>query len=52
MIFFVSCTGTAADHHVHHKTFVYNYGHIFMWWDRLIGTYKAPESVRTFNKGI
>jgi sterol desaturase/sphingolipid hydroxylase (fatty acid hydroxylase superfamily) len=22
--------GTAADHHVHHKLFVYNYGHIFM----------------------
>lgn len=22
--------GTAADHHVHHKLFVFNYGHIFM----------------------
>jgi alternative squalene epoxidase len=22
--------GTAADHHIHHKLFVYNYGHIFM----------------------
>jgi lathosterol oxidase len=22
--------GTAADHHVHHKLFVYNYGHLFM----------------------
>jgi len=23
--------GTAADHHVHHKLFKYNYGHLFMW---------------------
>lgn len=22
--------GTAADHHVHHKLFIYNYGHLFM----------------------
>lgn len=41
--------GTAADHHVHHRTFVYNYGHTMMWWDRLLGTYKAPELVATFN---
>ena len=27
--------GTAADHHVHHKLFVFNYGHLFMYWDRL-----------------
>ena len=42
--------GTAADHHVHHKTFVYNYGHTMMWWDRLAGTYKSPDDVRSFNK--
>jgi hypothetical protein len=24
--------GTAADHHVHHKLFKYNFGHIFMWF--------------------
>jgi len=41
--------GTAADHHVHHRTFVYNYGHTMMWWDWLAGTYKQPESVRQFN---
>ena len=35
--------GTSADHHVHHKLFVYNYGHIFMWWDRALGTYKKPD---------
>lgn len=23
--------GTAADHHVHHKLFVYNFGHLFMY---------------------
>jgi len=44
--------GTAADHHVHHRTFVYNYGHTMMWWDRLLGTYKAPELVRTFNASL
>ena len=22
--------GTAADHHVHHKLFVFNFGHLFM----------------------
>ena len=41
--------GTAADHHVHHRTFIYNYGHTMMWWDRLAGTYKPPESVKTFD---
>ena len=41
--------GTAADHHVHHRTFVYNYGHTMMWWDRLAGTYKHPEDVRQFD---
>jgi len=42
--------GTAADHHVHHRTFIYNYGHTMMWWDRLAGTYRAPELIRQFNK--
>ena len=23
-----------------------------MWWDRLAGTYKAPESVRHFNHSL
>jgi alternative squalene epoxidase len=34
--------GTPGDHHVHHKFFKYNYGHLFLWWDQLCGTYKAP----------
>jgi sterol desaturase/sphingolipid hydroxylase (fatty acid hydroxylase superfamily) len=34
--------GTAAEHHVHHKLFVYNYGHLFSYWDKLGGTYKDP----------
>jgi len=42
--------GTAADHHVHHRTFIYNYGHTMMWWDRLLGTYRHPDAVRVFNK--
>jgi sterol desaturase/sphingolipid hydroxylase (fatty acid hydroxylase superfamily) len=37
--------GTAADHHVHHKTFKYNYGHIFMYWDILCYTYRNPSYV-------
>ena len=32
--------GTAIDHHVHHKFFVYNYGHLFMYWDKIFGTYR------------
>lgn len=42
--------GTAADHHVHHKEFVKNYGHLFMYADRLFGTYKEPMNVKSFNK--
>lgn len=34
--------GTPGDHHVHHKFFKYNYGHTFMWWDRIFGTYRHP----------
>jgi sterol desaturase/sphingolipid hydroxylase (fatty acid hydroxylase superfamily) len=34
--------GTASDHHVHHRFFVFNYGHLFMYWDRLAGTYRDP----------
>lgn len=30
----------AADHHVHHSLFLYNYGHFFTFWDRCMGTYK------------
>eukprot|EP00045_Choanoeca_perplexa_P006350 m.53987 g.53987 ORF g.53987 m.53987 type:complete len:279 (-) comp13597_c0_seq1:31-867(-) len=44
--------GTAADHHVHHKLFKYNYGHLFMWWDRLLGTYRHPDNVKQFNAGV
>lgn len=35
--------GTPGDHHVHHKFFKYNYGHTFMWFDRVCGSYKNPE---------
>jgi len=42
--------GTAGDHHVHHRTFVWNYGHIFTYWDRLLGTYKSPYDVKVFSK--
>ena len=29
---------------------IYNYGHTMMWWDWLAGTYKAPATIRAFNK--
>lgn len=44
--------GTSADHHVHHKLFNYNFGHTFMYWDRLFGTYRDPLSVREFNQDL
>ena len=31
--------GTARDHRCHHKKLKKNYGHIFMFWDQLFGTY-------------
>ena len=37
--------GTPADHHVHHKLFNRNFGHLFMYWDKMFGTYTDPRSV-------
>lgn len=44
--------GTAGDHHVHHTLFTSNYGHLFMYWDRILGTYKSPMDVNKFRKDI
>lgn len=46
--------GTAADHHVHHKFFKYNFGHLFMWFDWIAGTYRNPKEVwgKEFNVGV
>jgi lathosterol oxidase len=44
--------GTAADHHVHHKLFHYNYGHLCMYYDWIFGTYRDPNSVQYFNQGL
>lgn len=35
--------GTPADHHVHHAFFKFNFGHLFMWFDMIGGTYKNPN---------
>jgi sterol desaturase/sphingolipid hydroxylase (fatty acid hydroxylase superfamily) len=35
--------GTPGDHHVHHRFFVFNFGHLFMYWDKLLGTYRDPR---------
>ena len=46
--------GTPADHHVHHKVFKFNYGHLFMWFDQICGTYRDPRvfSPKLFNKDV
>jgi lathosterol oxidase len=38
--------GTAWDHNVHHRLFVYNYGHFFMYYDWLWGSWKDPREVK------
>ena len=40
--------GTAHDHNVHHTKVVYNFGHFFMVWDQLFGTYMDPRDVDKF----
>ena len=46
--------GTPADHHVHHSVFKYNYGHLFMWFDILCGTYRDPKDLcpKIFNENV
>jgi alternative squalene epoxidase len=46
--------GTPADHHVHHKFFKFNYGHLFMWFDQISGTYRDPQSFapKVFNSHV
>ena len=46
--------GTSGDHHVHHKFFKFNYGHLFMWWDQLGGTYRDPNEFygKTFHENV
>jgi sterol desaturase/sphingolipid hydroxylase (fatty acid hydroxylase superfamily) len=46
--------GTPADHHVHHKLFKYNYGHLFMWFDQAFGTYRDPKDLapKLFNERV
>lgn len=46
--------GTPGDHHVHHKVFKYNYGHLFMWFDQIGGTYRDPQNYapKLFNIGV
>ena len=41
--------GTAEDHHIHHKHFKFNFGHLFSYWDRIGGTYKEPSTSQHFS---
>lgn len=34
---------TSVDHNVHHKHFSGNYGLYFLFWDRMMGTYRQKE---------
>lgn len=34
--------GTPSDHRAHHRCSLCNYGHLFVWWDVLAGTYRPP----------
>jgi len=45
--------GTPGDHHVHHAFFKYNFGHLFMWFDQIAGTYKDPREYapKAFHQG-
>mmetsp|Transcript_15106 Transcript_15106/g.33709 ORF Transcript_15106/g.33709 Transcript_15106/m.33709 type:complete len:97 (+) Transcript_15106:1277-1567(+) len=45
--------GTPGDHHVHHKFFKYNFGHLFMWSDMIFKTHRYPENfLKVFNKEV
>lgn len=37
--------GTPSYHHVHHKTYKYNYGHLFIYWDKIFGTYLDSNAI-------
>ena len=41
---------TAGHHRVHHSRFIYNYGHIFTYYDRIFGTYRPPIRVEDKRK--
>lgn len=46
--------GTPADHHVHHAFFKFNFGHLFMWFDMVSGTYRNPSmfAPKKFNERV
>eukprot|EP00457_Paulinella_chromatophora_P012272 gb/GEZN01012471.1/.p1 GENE.gb/GEZN01012471.1/~~gb/GEZN01012471.1/.p1 ORF type:complete len:294 (+),score=26.33 gb/GEZN01012471.1/:135-1016(+) len=44
-LFEVLGVGTASHHNVHHAILNKNYGHLFMWWDMIFGTYIEPCKV-------
>lgn len=48
LVSWLTFTGTAAYHNVHHSVFVWNYGHFFEYWDRIFGTFKSPHEVQGF----
>jgi farnesyl-diphosphate farnesyltransferase len=36
---------TPKEHHVHHVVMPSNFSHFFIAWDRVLGTYRRPETV-------
>nr|AYI99269.1 alternative squalene epoxidase [Bigelowiella natans]AYI99270.1 alternative squalene epoxidase [synthetic construct] len=40
--------GTARDHNVHHSQLKFNFGHFFMWWDQIFGTYLSHTKIPSY----
>lgn len=38
----------------HSRIFKYNFGHLFMWFDQIFGTYRDPKELapKIFNEGV
>jgi sterol desaturase/sphingolipid hydroxylase (fatty acid hydroxylase superfamily) len=41
--------GTSSDHQMHHLYFKSNYGHIFMYWDYILGTFRPSRKIQGIN---
>lgn len=49
-----STCGSASSHELVCRVFKYNFGHLFMWFDQLFGTYRDPKELapKLFNDGV
>ena len=42
-LFAIVGIGTSKDHRYHHQYYNCNYGHLFMYWDKLCGTHRTRD---------